>query len=89
MQVGDDGTMYASIRQGRALQVVRVGEVVTGRVCITQRRLRAEVEHSLLIDGFPSTKKRNTLSSNIALLLAPVDSKVGLCDKRVHGVQAL
>jgi hypothetical protein len=35
VQVGDDGTMYESICQGRALRVLRVGEVVTGCVCIT------------------------------------------------------
>ena len=37
VQVGDDGTMYTSICQGRALRVLRVGEVVTGCVCITRR----------------------------------------------------
>ena len=66
LQVGDDGTMYTSICQGRALRVLRIGEVVTGCVCITQRLLHAEVEHSLLIDGFPSTKKETF--SSITLL---------------------
>ena len=46
VQVGDDGTMYTSVCQGRTLRVLGAGEIVTGRICITQRPLCVKVEHS-------------------------------------------
>ena len=77
VQVSDHGTVYTSVCQRRAL---RIGKVVTGCVCITQRPLRAEVEHRVSIDGFPSTKKINTFL--YCALLSPCDSKVGpMCNK--------
>jgi hypothetical protein len=37
VQVSDDGTMYTGVCQRRAIPVLRVGEVISGCVCMTRR----------------------------------------------------
>lgn len=56
LQVGDDGTMYTGVCQRRAIRVVRVGEVVSGCVCMT-RQTSCRVVYRSSIDGILSIIK--------------------------------
>ena len=56
LQVGDDGTVYTGICQGRAIRVLRIREVVSGCVCMT-RQGWCRVVYLSSIDGISSIIK--------------------------------
>jgi hypothetical protein len=72
LQVGDDGTMYKGVCQRRAVRALRVGEVVSGCVCMTCQHSAGGV-YSSLIDGISNKIKKFPLS---CLWSSPI-AKVG------------
>lgn len=61
VQVSDDGTMYTGVCQRRAIRAPRVGEVVSGCVCITRQAwCRGSIQ---LFDRWDLKQNKKKLSS--------------------------